>query len=143
MFRKLPLKTNYSSEADNLYEDFFLPALSESVSYRRAVGFFSLGVLLNAPAAMSQIVQTGGQVQLIFGKLVSPDDFEAIQQGTMQPFGDAELPPFQDIIERNAQSLLEYRIRLLAWLFAAGRLEMKVAIRPNGLFHQKIGLLED
>lgn len=143
MFRKLALKTNYSSETDNLYEDFFLPALSESVSYRRAVGFFSLGVLLNAPAAMSQIVESGGKVQLIFGKLVSAEDFEAIQRGTMQPFGAEELPSFQDIIQRNAQSLLEYRIRLLAWLFAAGRLEMKVAIRPDGLFHQKIGLLED
>jgi superfamily II DNA or RNA helicase len=34
-------------------------------------------------------------------------------------------------------------VRLLAWLFAAGRLEMKVALRPQGMFHQKIGILED
>lgn len=143
MFRKQPLKTNYSSETDNLYEDFFLPALSNAVSYRRAVGFFSLGVLLNAPAAMSQIVESGGRVELIFGKLVSAEDFEAIRGGTIEPFRSDELLSFQDLIERNAGTLLEYRIRLLAWLFAAGRLEMKVAIRPDGLFHQKIGLLED
>ena len=52
MFRKLQLKTNYSSETDNLYSDFFLPALSEAVSYRRAVGAFrydpGLGALLVA-----------------------------------------------------------------------------------------------
>jgi superfamily II DNA or RNA helicase len=143
MFRKLSLKTNYSSETDNLYTDFFLPALSESVSYRRAVGFFSLGVLLNAPAAMSQIVASGGKAQIIFGKLVSPVDYEAIREGTLQPWQDDELPSFQAVVEQHADSLLEYRIRLLAWLFSSGRLEMKVAIRPQGMFHQKIGLLED
>ncbi|RVT38503.1 DEAD/DEAH box helicase family protein [Sphingobium algorifonticola] len=143
MFRKLGLRTNYSSEADNLYTDFFLPTLSASVSYRRAVGFFSLGVLLNAPAAMSGIVEGEGRIELIFGKLVSPEDFEAIREGAAQPWTDEELPRFETLIAEHPGSLLEYRIRLLAWLFAAGRLEMKVAVRPQGMFHQKIGLLED
>jgi superfamily II DNA or RNA helicase len=143
MLRKLQLKTNYNSESDNLYEDFFLPALSQAVTYRRAVGFFSLGVLLNAPTAMSQIVNSAGRIELIFGKLVAPDDFEAIREGVSQPWSNEELPHFESLIEQNAGSLIEYRIRLLAWLFAAGRLEMKVAFRPRGMFHQKIGLLED
>src|SRR5690606_14530503 len=47
------------------------------------------------------------------------------------------------LIAENAGNLLEYRIRLLAWLFSMGRLEMKVALRPKGMFHQKIGLLQD
>lgn len=143
MFRKLGLKTNYTSEADNLYTDFFLPALSTAVTYRRAVGFFSLGVLLNAPAAMSSIVESEGRIQLIFGKLVAPDDFEAIKEGLESPFADNELPRFDLLLAEHAGTLIELRIRLLAWLFAAGRLEMKVAVRPRGMFHQKIGLLED
>ena len=143
MFRKLGLRTNYSSEADNLYTDFFLPTLSASVSYRRAVGFFSLGVLLNAPAAMSGIVESQGRIELIFGKVVSPEDFEAIREGAAQPWSNEELPRFEILVSEHPGSLLEYRIRLLAWLFAAGRLEMKVAVRPQGMFHQKIGLLED
>jgi superfamily II DNA or RNA helicase len=143
MFRKLALKTNYTSEADNLYSDFFLPALTEAVSYRRAVGYFSLGVLLNAPAAMSRIVASGGKAELIFGKLVSADDYEAIKEGALNPWAEGDLPSFEAIIDEHGGSLLEYRIRLLAWLFTSGRLEMKVAIRPRGLFHQKIGILED
>lgn len=143
MFRTLELKTNYTSEADNLYADFFLPALSEAVTYRRAVGFFSLGVLLNTPAAMSTLVGNEGRIELIFGKLVAPEDFEAIQAGVAQPWAREELPRFDELIAEHAGSLLEYRIRLLAWLFSSGRLEMKVALRPKGMFHQKIGLLED
>ena len=143
MLRKLNLKAHYSSEEDNLYVDFFVPALSNAKRYRRAVGFFSLGVLLNAPAAMSQIVEGDGKIELIFGKLVSPDDFEAIKAGAAEPWSEAELPRFEEIIANNPGGLLEYRIRLLAWLFASGKLEMKVAIRPQGMFHQKIGILED
>jgi superfamily II DNA or RNA helicase len=143
MLRKLKLKAHYSSEDDNLYEDFFAPALSNATKYRRAVGFFSLGVLLNAPAAMSQIVETDGKIELIFGKLVSVEDFEAIRAGITEPWTDEELPGFEELIGGNPETLLEYRVRLLAWLFASGKLEMKVATRPVGMFHQKIGILED
>lgn len=143
MFRSLGLRTNYTSEADDLYTDFFLPTLSSATSYRRAVGFFSLGVLLNAPAAMSTLVASEGRIQLIFGKLVAPEDFDAITEGERLPWDEAELPTFEQLIREHPDSLLEYRIRLLAWLFRSGRLEMKVAVRPRGMFHQKIGLLED
>lgn len=143
MLRDIPLKTNYSSESDDLYSDFFRPALAESSRYRRAVGFFSLAVLLNAPAALSRIVEDDGKVELIFGKLVSPDDFDAIQAGVSDPWLNSDIPSFEAILNENPESLLEHRVRLLAWLFSAGRLEMKVAIRPLGMFHQKIGLLTD
>ncbi|ESZ13701.1 DEAD/DEAH box helicase family protein [Mesorhizobium sp. L48C026A00] len=143
MLRKLELKTNYTSEVDNIYADFFVPALSEAVSYRRAVGFFSLGVLLNTPAAMSTLVVNKGRIELIFGRLVAPEDFEAIQAGVSKPWTEEELPRFDQLIADHAGSLLEYRIRLLAWLFSTGGLEMKVAVRPRGMFHQKIGLLQD
>lgn len=143
MFRKIPLKTGYNSEVDDIYTDFFVPTLSSSVRYQRAVGYFSLGVLLNTPAALSHIIESEGKIELIFGKLVSSSDFEAIRGGTMDPWEDAPLPSFEDILKEHKGGLLEYRIRLLAWLFNAGKLEMKVAIRPDGLFHQKIGILSD
>ena len=143
MLRTLALKTNYTSEADDLYEDFFLPTLSEAVIYRRAVGFFSLGVLLNSPAAMSTLVKNEGRIELIFGKLVSPHDFDAMQSGVMSPWSGDELPRFDELIADHSGSLLEYRIRVLCWLFSTGRLEIKVAVRPKGMFHQKIGLLQD
>ncbi|TCJ41257.1 DEAD/DEAH box helicase family protein [Parafrankia sp. BMG5.11] len=143
MFRKLELKTNYTSESDNLYTEFFLPALTGAIKYQRAVGFFSLGVLLNAPSAMSTIVENDGRIELIFGKLVAPEDFEAIREGASRPWGEDELPRFDEVLAENSGGLLEYRIRLLAWLFTTQRLEMKVAVRPQGMFHQKIGVLED
>lgn len=143
MFRKLTLKDEYDSEADNIFSEFFQPCLREAINYNRAVGYFSLGVLLGAPEAMSQIVENEGSIKLIFGKLVAHEDFEAIQQGMAEPFTDEDFPDFRSIIDQHSNSLIEYRIRILAWLFSAGRLEMKVALRPKGLFHKKIGIMED
>ncbi|MGO6926117.1 DEAD/DEAH box helicase family protein [Rhizobium ruizarguesonis] len=143
MLRELNLKTNYTSESDDIYSDFFLPSLREAVTYQRAVGFFSLGVLLNAPAAMSTLVHNEGRIELIFAKLVSPEDFEAIKAGVTERIADDTFPDFVRLIKENGGSLLEYRVRVLAWLFAMGRLKMKVAVRPRGMFHQKIGLLKD
>lgn len=143
MLRKLNLKTSYTSEVDDIYADFFVPSLSVSVSYQRAVGYFSLAVLLNAPAALSQLIENEGKIELIFGKLVSPSDFEAIRESAKDPWDGTELPSFETLIKDHTGGLLEYRIRMLAWLFKNGKLELKVAIRPEGLFHQKIGILYD
>lgn len=143
MLRKLQLQTSYTSEIDDIYADFFVPSLSACVSYQRAVGYFSLAVLLNTPTALSQIIERDGKVELIFGKLVSAADFEAIQHSSLDPWEGTEVPSFEAMMNEQKGSLLEYRIRMLAWLFKAGKLEMKVAIRPEGLFHQKIGILRD
>lgn len=143
MLRKLQLKTNYTSESDDIYTDFFTPALSASSHYQRAVGYFSLSVLLNAPQALSQVIENDGKVELLFGKLVSQTDFEAIRDSALNPWAEEDFPSFETILKDYKGSLLEYRVRLLAWLFTAGRLELKVAIRPQGLFHQKIGIFRD
>ena len=71
MLKDLGLNFSYTSEEDNLFEDFFVPALSNSIEYRRAVGYFSLGVLLNTPSAMSQIAENDGKIKLLFAKIVS------------------------------------------------------------------------
>lgn len=143
MLRKVNLKTSYTSEVDDIYSDFFVPSLSASVSYQRAVGYFSLAVLLNAPTALTHLIENDGRIELIFGKLVSAADFEAIQESVKDPWEGVELPSFEDLIIEHEGGLLEYRIRMLAWLFKNGKLELKVAIRPEGLFHQKIGIMYD
>ena len=143
MLSSLNLNSSYTSETDNIYQDFFVPAIEQSIEYRRAVGYFSLGVLLNAPTAMTNIVNNNGKIKLIFSKLVSPQDFDAIKSGMEYSWSDEELPNFQEIIQEHPNTLLEYRIRILAYLFSTKKLEMKIALRPKGMFHQKIGIIKD
>jgi hypothetical protein len=81
MFRSKNFKFHYTSEEDDIYEDFYVPALHETVTYKRAVGYFSLGVLLNTPSALSELIEKNGKIKIIFAKLVSHSDLEQIQGG--------------------------------------------------------------
>ena len=143
MLRDLDLNISYTSEEDDIYEDFFIPVLANSIEYKRAVGYFSIGVLLNSPVAMSKIVENKGTIQILFSKIVSNDDFIAIKEGLNYSFEKNGLPSFIEIVEANDDSLLQYRIRLLAYLFTTKRLEMKIALRRQGMFHQKTGIMLD
>lgn len=143
MLKTLDLDISYTSEEDDIYEDFFIPVLSKSVEYKRAVGYFSLSVLLNTPAAMSEIIENNGKIKILFSKVISEADFKAIKDGLSYKFEATEIPSFQEIVASNEDTLLRYRIRLLAYLFSTGRLEMKVALRRQGMFHQKTGIMLD
>lgn len=142
MLRSCNFKINYTSEEDDLYRDFYLPALSHAIKYDRAVGYFSISVLLKAPAALSQLVERNGRIRIIFSKVVSGQDLDQIRRGYEYDFGSST-PNFLQILEGNKGTLIEYRIKLLAYLLRTGRLEIKVALRRSGIFHQKIGLMQD
>lgn len=142
MLKSCDFKIRYSSERENIFEEFYVPALRTAVSYKRAVGFFSLGIIFNTTAALSQLVTNNGQMKIIFGKLISKVDLAHLQEGLEYDFSH-EIPSFAELIENNSGTIVEYRIRLLAYLFKSGQLQMKVALRRNGLFHQKIGVIED
>lgn len=142
MLKVNDFKFHYTSERDNIYEDFYAPALKSAILYKRAVGYFSLGTLLNAPAALSELVGRAGKVRIIFAKIVSELDLKQIREGLEYKF-EGNFPKFTEILNEHSDDLIEYRIRLLAYLFKTGQLEIKIALRRNGLFHQKIGVLRD
>lgn len=143
MLRQLDLGVNYDSEYHDLLKDFFRPSLNQTTLYQRAVGFFSLASLLNTPTALSSLVENGGRVELIIGQTIGQDDFDAIQKGHQLSLGANLAESFEKAISDHAGTLLEYRVRILAYLFSQNQLEIKFAYRPAGLFHKKIGLMTD
>src|SRR5437016_6069437 len=81
MLRERTWKGVYRSESDGLLDDFYIPALTESVSYSRAVGFFSAAMLSYAAQGISALVENGGSMRLIFGGEIDEDDARAISEG--------------------------------------------------------------
>lgn len=135
-------KLRYTSEVDDIYNDFYVPALQHAVSFKRAVGYFSIGVLLNTPAALSTLVEKNGKIKIIFAKIVTSSDLQQLKSGLEYQLAEDD-PSFLSILNENNGDLITYRIKLLAYLFKHNLLEVKIAFRPNGLFHQKIGILQD
>ena len=63
--RDIPLKTEYRSLLDNVISEFYTPVLTQSVMYKRAVGFFSSSALIDLSAGIIGLVKNGGRIQLI------------------------------------------------------------------------------
>ncbi|MDD4871358.1 MAG: DEAD/DEAH box helicase family protein [Kiritimatiellae bacterium] len=144
MLRDLKLKAVYRSESDNILEDFYLPVLSSSVKYDRAVGFFSASMLSYAAQGISAFVNNDGRMRLIFGGEISPEDASAIQQGYEIRNMEENLGMrLVKEIESIDDGLFQRRLEALSWLVASGRLEIKVALKARGMYHEKIGVLTD
>lgn len=144
MLRSYAWKAVYRSETDNLLEDFYLPALKESVSYDRAVGFFSASMLSYAAQGISALVESDGRMRLIFGGELDEQDAQAIQEGyelrdLSRRLGDVILGE----IDNLSDALANQRLAAMSWLVANGKLDIKVALKRRGMYHEKIGIFTD
>ena len=143
-FQDLQLKSVYRTGEDNLFSDFYRPLLSEAIRYDRAVGFFSSEILSCNLKGLSQLVRNNGRMRLIIGEPLGKDEYEAILHETIENR--------QILIDHYVDELLAMmdgtqtntgRLQVLAYLVASKRLEIKFAIRPKGMFHEKVGIAYD
>jgi superfamily II DNA or RNA helicase len=136
--KDLNFKGQYDSDSDSLLIDFYIPALSESLIYKRIAGYFSSNSLAIAAKGISRFVSNGGNIQLIANIVLSEDDQDAIKRAILQKEQEIlfELETMEDALKKG-------HLMLLAWLLKNGRLEIKIAKLNNGLEHQKIGIFED
>lgn len=144
MFRAKQWKGVYRSDSDNLLEGFYLEALKDSVAYDRAVGFFSGTMLSFAAQGISALVENDGHMRLIFGGEIDAEDALAMTEGyDIRKLSDKCGQYILGQIENLADSLVSNRLTTLSWLVANGRLDIKVALKQRGMYHEKIGIFTD
>ena len=144
-FKDLDIKTVYRTGDDDIYRDFYSKVLNESISYDRAVGFFSSHILSMNTRGLSHLVKNNGRMRLIIGKPLDQDEYDAINQGH-----DLKEKLLADLSNQLVQMLTNSedndkfnRLTLLVYLIACNRLEIKFALRRQGMYHEKIGILKD
>jgi superfamily II DNA or RNA helicase len=144
MLKDFKFKAVYRTEDDNLLEDFYIPALSRSRSYDRGVGYFSSAMLSYAAQGLTTFIKNDGIMRLIIGGEVTAEEADAIQTGydqreLLEKLGER----FLKIIDAVDDNLFQHRINALSWMIAAGNLDIKVALRKQGMYHEKMGVLTD
>jgi superfamily II DNA or RNA helicase len=142
-FQRLPLKAVYKTEHDDILRDFYIPTLKEAKIYHRAVGFFSAAALSYAAEGFSVFCSGGGTMKLIFGASVSKAEEDAILEGYdhrefLQRISDDLISSFP-----VDDALFENRLQAISWLIATNRLDIKIALRRQGMYHEKIGIMWD
>lgn len=147
LLRNLPLRTSYRSDSGSLVDDFYVPCLSVSSEYRRAVGYFTSGGLSVAARGLAAFVRGDGRMYLVASPVLAPEDAEAIRRGYAAR-DDIITKALVRQFEFVSSSVEEDRLGCLAWLVAENRLEIKLAIPApphdvTGIYHEKVGIFTD
>jgi superfamily II DNA or RNA helicase len=144
MLRDLKLQDVYKSDLDNILRDFYFPALAVAKRYDRAVGFFSASTITHAAQALTAFVKNEGKIRLILGAFADPQDIEAVNEGLrVREVGAKLASQFLEGLEGLDDELFKRRFDALAWLVANERLEIKIALRKHGMYHDKVGIIAD
>lgn len=142
--RDVALKAVYKTGDDDLLHDFYFPCLRAAVQYDRAVGFFSAAMLSCAAQGLSVFARNGGHVRLVVGADLEDDEEEAYLRGEdLGRLWDRMDQTLESIWANVADDLFARRLDVLSYLVASGQLQIKVALRPRGMFHDKVGVLID
>jgi len=154
--RDVRLKGSYDSDSDSVLTDFYIPALSNSVQYKRLTGFFSSTTLAIAAKGIAKLISNKGRMKLVTGAKFRNADIEAIKEAYEDPESVIERTMLEELNSLE-NKFVEDHVRALGWMVAKQKLEIKVAIvydendvpldqgniEKRGIFHQKVGILED
>ncbi len=145
----LELKLRYRSGEDDLVRDFYIPCLEQCVSYDRAAGYYSAGVLNLVARGVAGLVRNNGTMRLVVDPLLSEKDIEMIKKGYEQRLDEALVEKIRETITHADETTIK-RIEALAWLIGTGKLDIKVAITTGEEnlptpypYHEKWGIFVD
>ena len=132
----------YCLPDDPLVDEVLIPGFQTAASVDCMVGFFSSEVLASlAPGLATYIACSQNSFRLIVSPLLRPDDKEAIENGlkSEEEIADEileELIVTEDLLQRHT-------LKCLSWLIRQGRIEIKIALMKDALFHPKVWLFKN
>ena len=132
----------YFLPADPLAEEVLIPGFRAASKVDCMVGFFSSSVLASlAPGLATYITQSENSFRLIISPLLRAEDQAALEEGIKTPEAVA-LEAFEDF-GVTEDLLQQHTLKCLSHLLRSGRIEIKIALMKDALFHPKVWLFEN
>ena len=124
---------------DPVTEEVLIPCFQSTTQVDCMMGFFSSEVLVSlAPGLATFINSSQESFRLIISPLLRAEDKEAIEEGIASP-EDIASTALKDIIV--TEDLVEqHTLKCLSWLLRIGRVDIKIALMKDALFHPKVWL---
>lgn len=145
------LKTEYSSETDDIARDFYAPCFQRATHYDRITGFFSSTVFHLLHGSLDTFFQTnGGKMRILCSPRLSSNDAEGLLYGYAAR-DDTELANLlSDELRNHLASPAADGAKLFAALVASGHLDLRLAkvsshaaSNSKSMFHDKVGVFQD
>ena len=135
--RDLSLKQEYRSDTDDVVSEFFIPCLTNSIQYDRAVESISIKSLSTLTFGLGNMQDHHAKIRLVSGHRFSTTDLNIIKklfdQRTNHRF--------------NGNLIRDHKITELQKIINDFKVEIKIAI-PNseyvdGIFEERMGIFRD
>lgn len=137
----------YTVPRQDLVNEVMIPAMETSVELTCMFGYFDSGSFAHlAPGLAAFLNSSHGTLRLIISPRLNAADQQAVRDAVEDP--EAVLDRAAEIVFEGARlseaALVRHNYTCLAYLLAAGRLELKFALmRTGGLFHPKVWVFRD
>lgn len=140
-FKDIPLNISYKSVGEETFSQILNPLLTFTKTYKRSVGYFSSSALNFIGDGILELARNGGKIYLATSPQLSDDDIFAMQSG----YQAREILEKQFLREvQNALNLItDENAKMLYLLIKEGIVDVKIVTRANGIYHDKLALLED
>lgn len=141
--RKIPdIQPLYILPKDPVTKDVLIPCFQSATSVDCMMGFFSSEILVSlAPGLASFIDCSDESLRLIISPVLRTEDREAIELGTVST-EDIVCETLEDfILTENA--IAQHTLKCLSWMLRHRRVEIKIALMKDALFHPKVWLFHE
>jgi hypothetical protein len=134
--KSVSLKLQYRTDRDNLVTEFFIPCLSNSIEYDRAVEFVTLKSISTLSLGLQNFAEHEGKIRLITGHRYFSADLDILAKifnGKNSAF--------------SLGSIHNSKLEILQKLIQKNKIQIKIAV-PNsehvdGSFSERIGIFRD
>ena len=143
MLREIPdIRPLYILPKDPAIEEVLIPCFQSATHVDCMMGFFSSEILVAlAPGLATFINRSDESLRLIISPLLRTEDREAIENGITSA-EDAIYETLEDfIVTENA--IARHTLKCLSWMLRHGRVEIKIALMKDALFHPKVWLFHE
>ena len=131
----------YMLPVDPLAEEVLIPGFQAADTVDCMVGFFSSEVLASlAPGLATYIAGSENSFRLIISPLLRAEDQAAIENG-LRSAGEVADSILQELTVTE-DALQRHTLKCLTWLLRENRMEIKIALMKDALFHPKVWLFE-
>ncbi|MGL5204407.1 MAG: DEAD/DEAH box helicase family protein [Cetobacterium sp.] len=142
LFEKLDLKTSYRSDEDNIYCDFLEKCLKNSISYDRAVGYFTSDSLYLLLEGVENLIRNNGKMRVVTSPQLSEKDVLAIKNLNSIEIINLKI---EKELEKFYSGEEEDITKIFSWLISKNLLQLKIAYQKDqvGIYHEKFGIFKD
>ena len=138
----IDIRPLYILPKDPVTEEALIPCFQSATHVNCMMGFFSSEILVSlAPGLATFINCSDESLRLIISPTLRTEDKEAIEDGIVstEDFITSALEDF--VVTEN--TIAQHTLKCLSWLLRHGRVEIKIALMNDALFHPKVWLFRE